>query len=164
MRSYLTSTASAVAGLGALTLSTLAHAGTTTNAPPSHRDLSVISTDGPFVDVDTAQPAGLSMGDQFVWLNKLSVDGKEIGQHVGQCTIVQFTTWDDPALFNCFDTLELPGGTITVAELARTEAGGKPGLNASAITGGTGTYRSARGQVRTTWLPDGTKRLDIELF
>lgn len=157
MRTSMTAAASAFAGVSALTLSTMAFAAT--NDPPSHRDLYVITTDGPFVDMDLADP-GFGPGDQFAYLNQLSRDGKPLGQQAGQCTVMPTLTEDAPALFHCFDTLELPDGTITVATLAH-EGGTPPFFGA--ITGGTGSYRSARGQVRVTF-PDGTKRLDIELF
>jgi len=102
--------------------------------------------------VDVA-PAGLSVGDESILHLKISsLAGRPIGMNDAVCTVLAPAS---AALTHCVGTGSLPGGTI--------EWGGDLSLTAEsdtfAVTGGTGTYRDAAGQinVRYTNPPTNTR-------
>ena len=102
--------------------------------------------------VDVA-PAGLSVGDESILhLRIASLAGRQIGVNNAVCTVLAPLS---AALTHCVGTGSLPGGTI--------EWGGDLSLNAErdsfAVTGGTGAYRDAAGQIdiRYTNPPTNTK-------
>jgi hypothetical protein len=91
-------------------------------------------------------PAGESLGDQLVFTEDLFRRGQEVGTLGGVCTV----TGLEPAVsitFQCLATASLPAGQITVQGLVTfsPETEGQPFR--IAITGGTGAYRTAHGQV-----------------
>jgi Allene oxide cyclase barrel like domain len=88
--------------------------------------------------VDHGTP-GFSVDDQFVFSNDLYRNGEKVGEDGGTCTVTRIAS--APTL-HCLGTNSLPGGQISVQGLA---APGEP--FELAITGGTGRYRGARGQV-----------------
>jgi len=85
--------------------------------------------------------AGFSTDDQFVFSNDLYRDGKKVGEDGGTCSVTRIAD-DGATTLHCLGTNSLPGGQISVQGLA---APGEP--FELAITGGTGRYRKARGQV-----------------
>jgi hypothetical protein len=90
--------------------------------------------------VDNGDP-GFSVDDQFVFSNDLYQEGEKVGEDGGTCTVTRIATGGAVTL-HCLGTNSLPGGQISVQGLA---APGEP--FELAITGGTGHYRKARGQV-----------------
>jgi hypothetical protein len=83
---------------------------------------------------------GFSEADQFVFSNDLSENGKPVGEDGGTCTVTRIVSGD--ATLQCLGTNSLPGGQISVEGLI---VSGKP--FELAVTGGTGRYSKARGQV-----------------
>jgi hypothetical protein len=90
--------------------------------------------------VDHGAP-GFSTDDQFVFSNDLYRNGAKVGEDGGTCTVTRIADSGATTL-HCLGTNSLPGGQISVQGLA---APGEP--FELAITGGTGRYRDARGQV-----------------
>jgi hypothetical protein len=90
--------------------------------------------------VDHGAP-GFTTDDQFVFSNDLYRNGKKVGEDGGTCTVTRIPDSGAPTL-HCLGTNSLPGGQISVQGLT---APGEP--FELAITGGTGRYRDARGQV-----------------
>jgi hypothetical protein len=91
--------------------------------------------------VDTGAP-GLSPGDLYVFSERLflaSAPSDQIGTADGRCVLI------DPAAlrFDCSITSSLPEGNI-ISEGTLTLVEGATSVGA--ITGGTGTYRKARGE------------------
>ena len=84
---------------------------------------------------------GFSTDDQFVFSNDLYRDGKKVGEDGGTCTVARIAGAGATTL-HCLGTNSLPGGQISVQGLA---APGEP--FEFAITGGTGRYDKASGQV-----------------
>lgn len=84
---------------------------------------------------------GFSVDDEFVFSNDLYRDGEKVGKDAGSCTVARIET-GGAATLHCAGTNSLPGGQISVQGLA---APGEP--FELSITGGTGRYRNARGQV-----------------
>ena len=89
--------------------------------------------------VDHGDP-GFSVDDQFVFSNDLYKNGVKVGEDGGTCTVTRIAS--GPATLHCLGTNSLPGGQISAQGFASP---GEPFV--LAITGGTGRYLGARGQV-----------------
>jgi hypothetical protein len=93
--------------------------------------------------------AGDSRGDQYVFTSDLSREDKKVGIDGGVCTVVRTT--DGASTLHCDGINSLPGGQITTAGLVSYGPGDeafKKDPYFFAITGGTGKYRTARGEVK----------------
>jgi hypothetical protein len=90
--------------------------------------------------VDHGAP-GFSVDDAFVFSNDLYRNGEKVGEDGGTCTVTRIASSGATTL-HCLGTNSLPGGQISVQGLA---APGEP--FELAVTGGTGRYSKARGQV-----------------
>ena len=84
--------------------------------------------------------SNFSEDDQIVFSNDLYQNGEKVGEDGGTCTVTRIVSGD--ATLHCLGTNSLPGGQISVQGFA---APGEP--FELAVTGGTGRYRKARGQV-----------------
>lgn len=85
---------------------------------------------------------GTSIGDRFEFASVLRKDGKKLADSGGSCNVVGGTT-DANANYHCTQTYQFSGGQVDVQGLfsfadKKTVWG---------ITGGSGTYRGASGQV-----------------
>lgn len=105
---------------------------------------------------------GRSVGDQFVFSGDLvSTEGPEersVGRFGGFCVITDL----EPNAGQCSSTAVLPEGQITVqGEQAGIPA---PSPVVNAITGGTGKFRTARGQVTQRVLTPATWHLTFEIL
>ena len=86
---------------------------------------------------------GFGLGDQLVIADLLTREGKKVGTSDGTCQITRF---EPPKLtVNCVTTLALPGGQVAVQ--GSLDVGGGADHFIAAVTGGTGTYRSAHGEM-----------------
>jgi hypothetical protein len=93
--------------------------------------------------VDTGKP-GPSVGDVAVFRDELlRADGSTAGTVRQVCTLVDLAAAPPAGTFECTGSLELADGTIT---FEGPFVPAKP-EQAAAITGGTGAYRAARGEV-----------------
>jgi hypothetical protein len=90
---------------------------------------------------------GFSQGDQEVVALNLFRDGKKIGEAGNLCQFVRVTKGSAADL--CQVDMSLPAGQITAHGLVTSTPAG-PGTFFLAITGGTGAYRTAHGQVKIT--------------
>jgi hypothetical protein len=88
-----------------------------------------------------AHPAPDSIGDQLVARATFTQDGEEVGFDGVTCTLVRLPSW-----FNCVATNIIRDGSLTVQFLADLSTFGTQTQH-FAITGGTGPYRGARGEV-----------------
>ena len=93
------------------------------------------------VTIGDVPPAGDSAGDQLAFHNPLfdAADKHQVGQNDGDCvrTIVG-------QVYECFATIFLPAGQIALQGPFYTNGAD----SMFAITGGTGAYQEARGQMR----------------
>jgi hypothetical protein len=98
--------------------------------------VTAVITDETFVDVGDK---GESVGDQFIFSDKLLKDGKQVGHDAVVCTIVSLK----PGEAQCVGTFWFSGGQIT-AQVLVSFAEGPPAVP---ITGGSGKYRGAEGEI-----------------
>jgi allene oxide cyclase len=102
--------------------------------------LVAINTESKFLDFGAK---GDTLGDYFVFTHKLLRRGERVGHVGGQCTIVSVATAETEP--QCVVTARLPGGQITTQTLIGPH--GATGDIVQAITGGTGKYTGAEGEL-----------------
>lgn len=121
--------------------------------------LTATQTADEFLDFGAPGP---STGDQIVFADTLKRDGRNAGEDGGSCTVTTVDGYDSLTA-NCVATLRLHRGQITVQGLVTfNDEGDRPFT--VAITGGTGAYRGASGEMRVRPISDTkdvyTLRLD----
>ncbi len=118
------------------------------------RHYTIQTTGRSFVDLP---PAGSSPGDRVAFDNPLynRTNTKHLGASQGECAQVG----QAPNIFHCSAVFVLPDGQITTTGIADFA---KPSP-VVAITGGTGAYKTARGQVTFTQTSDTTDTITVEL-
>ena len=84
---------------------------------------------------------GTALGDQIVFTSQLLKGDTEVGHQAGVCIVTSVAR----AEAQCVATYVLPGGQITGQALIRL---GDPAPYAGTITGGSGKYQGAEGEVR----------------
>ena len=84
---------------------------------------------------------GTALGDQIVFTSQLLKGDTEVGHQAGVCIVTSVAR----AEAQCVATYALPGGQITGQALIHL---GDPTPYAGAITGGSGRYQGAEGEVR----------------
>jgi hypothetical protein len=102
---------------------------------------------------------GFSQGDQELVALNLFRGGKKIGEAGNLCQFVRVTKASAADL--CQVDMSLPAGQITTGGLVRSTPAG-PGTFFLAITGGTGAYQTAHGQVKIT--ATTTNQVPITLY
>jgi hypothetical protein len=111
---------------------------------------------------------GLSLGDRFVFSDDVS--GDEVGTDGGECVIVRLdpkdaTEADFKAITQqCVVTLSLPDGQITGQGLITFTNTPTPEPFTVAITGGTGAFRTAHGEVEVTEESETVAKLTVKLI
>ena len=112
-----------------------------------HRDVGNDIT----VDVDgsatAAKPAPDSIGDEDVFNGKFFKGGKQVGRDGGVCVLVEL-----PSIYHCVATNWFDEGQLTVQWLGDFAV---DAVGHFAITGGTGAYRGATGEVTVDFQADG---------
>jgi hypothetical protein len=107
----------------------------------------------PFNYTDLGEP-GPSAADLIVFHDTLLQDGREVGHEVGSCVVV-----DADGLASCTAVLTVDGqGTIAYAL-----ENAPPPRKVLAITGGSGDYRTARGDGVLAEHGDGTGTLTLRI-
>ena len=110
-------------------------------------------------DLDLGQP-GPSAGDTQVFLDDVQRDGRTVGTSAGSCTL---TTISDTQLAGaCTATLILPEGSLTTQGAFDEDPATGPAGYTWAVTGGTGRYAEAAGEVVGAFRP-GTDTVDLEV-
>src|SRR2546429_926656 len=103
-------------------------------------------------------PSGPSLGDEQVASGALLHGGQQVGRFSFVCTWTGVHTHH--ANEHCVGSGEIAGGQITFDGLSRTDRS----RHVWAVTGGTGTYRNARGQVLIKDVTNTKSRATIELI
>jgi hypothetical protein len=119
-----------------------------------HLTLTFDVVTSPFSYTDLGAP-GPSAADIIVFHDTLLTHGEEVGHEVGSCVVV-----DPSGLANCTAVVTLDDrGTITYAL-----ENAPPPEKVLAITGGSGKYRTARGDGRFVESGHGTGTLTLSLI
>ena len=105
--------------------------------------------------IDLGEP-GLSVGDSIVISDDLFQDGEKVGAHGGTCTVVRVGA----VLLHCVVTFTLPDGHITAQGLVTPERAEEQ----VAVTGGTGTYKAAQGELTVLEEGEGQSRYTFALL
>jgi hypothetical protein len=103
-----------------------------------------------------ARPAGAPQhpGDQTFFDVQLTDRGRLVGHSPHHCTAI---TADDTL---CESVMVLDGGQITLQTALGADV---PSVIHVAVTGGTGTYRNAQGQLTITLNTDGSQTWNLDL-
>jgi hypothetical protein len=104
--------------------------------------------------------AGDSVGDQEVFSDNVFADGARVGTLDGTCTATRVTAAG--LTLHCTVTLTLPDGQITNQGSIQFDAD-FDGTFYIAITGGTGDFNEAQGQVKVQFVTDNKTRLTVLL-
>ncbi len=99
---------------------------------------------------------GLSVGDYITIRDDLFQHGEKVGLHGGTCTVVQV----DAVLLNCVVTFSLPDGQITAQGLVSPDLAEEQ----VAVTGGTGNYKTAQGELTVLEEGEGQSRYTLALI
>lgn len=151
---------SAVAALGLLTVVGVLTVGGQASAESDRVEvLNLTSVTDQEAELDLGDE-GFGVGDQFVFSDKLFHEGRQVGVDGGACTITNVD--GQTATANCLDSLRLPKGQITVQGLV-TFAEDDMAL-AVAITGGTGAYNTAHGELRLTPVSENVDQLRLRII
>jgi hypothetical protein len=138
MRKFLIITASAVALLLAFGSMFAASAGTSATASQTIR-LVARQVSATLVPVPGQTGHQLVPGDQLVFTDSLTRNGASYGHNAIHCVIVV------AADAVCVGAFTLPGGQLTIA--GDVGSVNSHGSKTVAVTGGTGQYQGARGQL-----------------
>lgn len=137
----------------------LAYAGDSSDEGESTRTIHLVAKAVEETELDLGKE-GFNQGDQFVFADDLYEDGKRVGEDGGSCQLVRLASAE--ATFQCLVTLSLEKGQITVQGLFTAAGDDDPSPFVVAITGGTGAYRAARGEVKVETVADDD-RLTVKL-
>jgi hypothetical protein len=136
----------------------IAGLGVASAAPPSARSsddgssevIHLRATNPHNTDLDLGEQ-GPSAGDQQIGVDDLYQNGKRVGQAGIDAQILLLT--DDSLTAQLLVTLSLPKGDITLHGTFTENLAAGPKPFVLAITGGTGAYRTARGQAKVALVP-----------
>jgi hypothetical protein len=100
-------------------------------------------------------PNQFSLGDRVVFSDDLftSKGGASLGSDGGVCTVTRIAdAATGSGTLECEVTFSLPGGQIATQALNTLTNGNLTGTQRGAITGGTGRYRGATGEIAIKFL------------
>jgi hypothetical protein len=110
--------------------------------------------------IDVTKPPKL--GDSNVITEDVYRYGKKVGTSDLQCTMVRLDLAKHFFAAQCFNTTVLPDGQITAQGYVTSNEIEKVPFK-QAITGGTGAYRNARGELTVDEAGDGPAHLTFDL-
>ncbi|GAB1340101.1 hypothetical protein ACE1SV_66910 [Streptomyces sp. E-15] len=115
-----------------------------------------VGNDG-VVHTDVGAP-GLSVGDEFVYADKLFRDGEQVGEDGSSCQVTKLE--GSKIVTNCVLSVQLPEGQLTAQSLWIK---GTDTVR-MAITGGSGAYRGATGELTCNDIqtPHETYRVSLD--
>ena len=145
------------AALAALTLTSLAPASA---HKPGGRVFTIETKTIDQTAIDVTKPPKL--GDVSVITEDAYRDGKKVGTSDLQCTMVRLDQAKHFFAAQCFNTTVLPEGQITTQGYVTSDQIEKVQFN-QAVTGGTGAYRNARGELTVDEAGDGPAHLTFDL-
>jgi hypothetical protein len=143
--------------LAALTVTSLSPASAHKS---SDRVFTVTTTTIDQTPIDVTKPPKL--GDSNIITEDVYRNGKKVGTSDLQCTMVRLDLAKHFFAAQCFNTTVLPDGQITAQGYVTSNEIEKVPFK-QAITGGTGAYRNARGELTVDEAGDGPAHLTFDL-
>ena len=122
--------------------------------------LNAVQTADRFVDID--DETGPTTGDQIIFATAVSRDGRPQGVTGGSCTVTTADSATSTFTASCQATARLRGGLITTQALVTFGAGLQRPFTL-AITGGSGQYRGAEGEVEVRQMSDTVEDYIVRL-
>jgi hypothetical protein len=160
----------ALAALGALgaaatVVAPVALSGDGDRGHRGYRVIELSSTPAQFAELELAPAETLDVGDGFAFSDDLWHHGEKIGDDGGSCVVVRIE--GTSGLHHCVATWRLPEGQITAQglvpfDIAQGETADAPFT--VAVTGGTGAFRTARGELDVVPAPDGSQAITFRLI
>ncbi|KES05898.1 hypothetical protein BU52_17435 [Streptomyces toyocaensis] len=141
----------------------VASATTTQFVGPDHGREQIIRAVARLVQVENIDrgPSGPSLGDEIVSSGVLVRGDTQVGTYGQVCTVTRAGADEDTGDVQCVATVALPKGQITLQGLSllpRTD----PVI--TAITGGTGAYRTAHGYLRSVEISDTEAQVTFHII
>jgi hypothetical protein len=99
-----------------------------------------------------------ALGDEIVFHDQLFAGGKRVGDDLGSCVIASITRQELAA--NCSLVIRLPDGNLTGQFIAVQG----PAPRRIALTGGTGSYRTAGGEGTLVEFGNGKGRMTLQVL
>jgi hypothetical protein len=109
-----------------------------------------------------AAPGHGPVGNQFLGTDDLYRQGRKVGDDASVCQFMA-DLGQAGGRFQCLVTVSLPEGQLTAQGLATLTEGGGQAFTL-AITGGTGAYRTAHGEVRVVQVSETEARDTVTLI
>ena len=136
----------AVAGVGLASAS---------SSDDTSRTFTVFAKTVQFAPIDLGDP-GTSLGDQFVFSDDLLTEkgGDTVGFDGGVCTLVRRDEASKSDTLQCVFTFSLEGGQIATQALLTLHEGHFSGTEVGPVTGGSGEFRGASGEVAVKFFSD----------
>ena len=107
--------------------------------------IELLAVHSQFADIDLGA-AGPSQGDQVIFADELSSRGERVGTNGGVCTAVAGSP--TTTTLQCVVTLSLPNGQVAAQGLVSFRHDEEGPTSVIAVTGGTGAFRTAHGELR----------------
>ena len=151
--------AATVLGLGGVVAASTGSQAAEAATGPRTLTFDVVFSPFELVEANNERVSGspIALGDEIVFHDQLSTRGRQVGDQVGSCVIAAV---DPEVIANCSGVIRLPGGNITF-QFPNVPG---PDPKSLAVTGGTGSYRSAGGEGTLVEFGDGTGRLTLHLL
>jgi hypothetical protein len=122
---------------------------TVASASADHDDtIELVSKTVQEADIDLPPEGEFGLGDRFVFAEDLFEGGVKVGEDGGECTVVRFVEETQSATIQCVVTVSLPKGQLTVQGLVTFVGEEDDAPFVLPVTGGSGAYKTARGEVK----------------
>jgi hypothetical protein len=150
--------AAAVLGLGGVVAASTGSQAAEAAARPRTLTFDVVFSPFELVEANNHRPSAspIALGDEIVFHDQLSAKGKPAGDEVGSCVVAAV---DPEIIANCSGVIRLPGGNIAF-QFPNVPG---PDPKALAVTGGTGSFRTAGGEGTLVEFGNGKGRLTLHL-
>jgi hypothetical protein len=155
--------AAAVLAVGGVTLASAHPAGPSHDHGGNVFTVFALTVQSEFLDLGSQ---GFSLGDQQIFADDLydHQGGTKVGSDGVVCTVVRVTdATAGSGTAQCVATASLADGQITTQGFISFTGGVLPAPFQNAITGGTGAYATARGQITVEELSDTESNITVEL-
>jgi hypothetical protein len=128
------------------------------------RTFTVFSKTVQFAAIDLGD-TGTSLGDEFVFSDDLFTErgGDNVGTDGGVCTLVRRDESSMTDTVQCAVTFSFKGGQIATQALLTLENGHFTGSQTGPVTGGSGEFRGATGEVTVEFFSDTEANITFDL-